>query len=474
MAVLSKMSVDDICTLLAAISDLPAGNCASYQMQIRRQNISGQVLSVCDLEKLRTELQMSFGDWQLFNTCVLYLRGIEANIMESHRARSSHTASFVGDMKSPQGSLNVSSPYPYPQIIVPQSQFVFCNDQTQNRGKNMFDVPVLVQQVSRESASHANRQNADRTTSDFSFGSGTDEMELAWRRDVQPDSLKGPQSTRPAPTTPSSARSKRSSGGREPTARQVPIWVDSSGRPLSKSSYDLRASTTTPRKTGGNTSSMSSGGKRSKSSRKRAKPSLPTVPPPLLHSASTASDQMVQMVPAYIPKGPDSSGFIPLWYPTLPCVGEVKQPTAHQPTHQENRENDDDFISGSSSVSVDGTYDFPSDYSSGDAGAHQQSYSRRQGPASCPHSHHNRRRRRKTSRSSKSSGRGQPARRSSSRRSSVGRCSQKSAEGCTCDYFLYEEGRSGGRSSNGNPWTPRSPHKISSPDLSEIEAMTSS
>ncbi|VDM34502.1 unnamed protein product [Hydatigera taeniaeformis] len=442
---LSKMNVDDICLLLSAISDLPSSNCSSYQTQVRRQNINGQVLSVCDLAKLRTELQMSFGDWQLFNTFITYLRNVEASLAD--RSRNSQTASFVGDVKSPHGSLAVSSPYPYSQVLVSPSPFVFCNDQSQARGKNTFDVPVLVQQVPVESNVANIRQNTDRTTSDFSFGSGTDELELAWRRDAKPDSLNG--------------NSKHQHISKELLSRQGnAIWMESLDR-LSKSTHDLRSANTSRRSQGRHMTSKS-GERRPERSVRKSERQIPTS---LFHSASSAPDHLVQMVPAYISRAPDSSGVIPVWYPTLPCVGEANK--LHQPPKP-----NEDYSSESSSVSMDGTYDFPSEYSSGDRHSQQRHAYRRQCPANCPHSHRERRRRGKSLRSSRSTNR--TVHRTSSRKSSMGRCSQKSAEGCTCDYFLYEEGQSGRSSTAVNPWTTRSPRKISSPDLSDIEAMTSS
>ncbi|CDS35887.1 kinase D interacting substrate of 220 kDa [Echinococcus multilocularis] len=445
---LSEMNVDDVCMLLSAISDLPPSNCSSYQMQVRRQNINGQVLSVCDLAKLRTELHMSFGDWQLFNTFITYLRGVEASLAD--RSRNSQTASFAGDVKSSHGSLAVSPPYPYSQVLVPPP-FVFCNEQSQTRGKNLFDVPVLVQQVPVESNVASARQNTDRTTSDFSFGSGTDELELAWRRNAKPDSLNG--------------NSKYQYTSKESTSRQYAgqgnaIWMEPIDR-LSKSTHDLRSINTSRPPQRRQIASRGGERRHERNTRKTEK----QVPTSLFQSASSASDHLVQMVPAYISRAPDSSGVIPVWYPTLPRVGEANK-------LQQSIKMNEGYSSESSSASMDGTYDFPSEYSSGDRYSQRRHVYLRQCPANCPHSHRERRRRRKSSRSSRSINR--TVQRISSRKSSMGRCSQKSAEGCTCDYFLYEEGQSARSSTAVNPWTAHSPRKISSPDLSDIEAMTSS
>lgn len=445
------MNVDDICVLLSAISDLPPSNCATYQTQVRRQNINGQVLSVCDLTKLRSELQMNFGDWQLFNTLIMHLRSVEGSLCD--HSRNSQAASFTGDVKSPHGSLAVSAGYPYSQVVLSHSPFVLCNEQSQARGKSMFDVPVLVQHMTLDSTVGNNRQNTDVTISDFSFGSGTDELEVAWRRDIRPDSL----------------NDKEMITSRQSSSHSNTIWMQPSDR-ISKSIHDLRSVQTCRRTQPRHTTTTTTAASSRSGVRRSARISEKQVTSPVYKSTSSAPDHLVQMIPAYISRTPDStSGIIPVWYPTLPCVGETNTAsisTQHQQQQQQQSTNQGaEYSPGSSSVSMDGTYDFPSEYSSGDRHSQQRRTYRRQCPPNCPHRHREHRRRRKSSRSS---------RRSSSRRSSVGKYSQKSAEGCTCDYFLYEEDQSVRSSSGVNPWKVNSPRKISSPDLSDIEALTSS
>ncbi|VDN40610.1 unnamed protein product, partial [Dibothriocephalus latus] len=50
---------------------------ALCQKQVRKLNISGAVLAVCNLSELRNELGLSFGDWQLFNAIIIHLRQLE-------------------------------------------------------------------------------------------------------------------------------------------------------------------------------------------------------------------------------------------------------------------------------------------------------------------------------------------------------------------------------------------------------------
>nr|VZI54220.1 unnamed protein product [Spirometra erinaceieuropaei] len=208
------MNVADVCELLSAISDLPVSNCAMYQSRLRQQNITGLVLSVCDLEKLRTEMQMNFGDWQLFRTLVLYLRQLEATNLLSSGANGSGRLSRHGETRCPGGNtssqLETSSQLPEMTVVYPYAHITGSTGQQplprQYGGqsppqKNVFDVPVFVQHCTTASTAANIRPRArlnavsapctaDRTISDFSFGSGTEEMEFIWRRDFKPETLK--------------------------------------------------------------------------------------------------------------------------------------------------------------------------------------------------------------------------------------------------------------------------------------------
>ncbi|KAL7065213.1 hypothetical protein AAHC03_04986 [Spirometra sp. Aus1] len=54
---------------------------ALCQKQVRKLNVSGAVLAVCNLRELRNELGLSFGDWQLFNAVVVHLRQLEGSAL---------------------------------------------------------------------------------------------------------------------------------------------------------------------------------------------------------------------------------------------------------------------------------------------------------------------------------------------------------------------------------------------------------
>lgn len=69
------MTVDDICEAIDnTIEYLNIEYKAVNKSMIREKNINGRVLAFCDLEELKLELKMSFGDWQLFKNWVLIKR----------------------------------------------------------------------------------------------------------------------------------------------------------------------------------------------------------------------------------------------------------------------------------------------------------------------------------------------------------------------------------------------------------------
>ncbi|VEL14030.1 unnamed protein product, partial [Protopolystoma xenopodis] len=75
---ISDLSVQEVCDLIGRISDISAEHASQYQARVLEHNINGLVLSVCQLDQLRRELDMTFGDWQLFSTLVSHLRRTEA------------------------------------------------------------------------------------------------------------------------------------------------------------------------------------------------------------------------------------------------------------------------------------------------------------------------------------------------------------------------------------------------------------
>ncbi|KAJ8353142.1 hypothetical protein SKAU_G00207090 [Synaphobranchus kaupii] len=74
---LSTMTTDSMCERLQQIKGLDQSMLEQYTSTIKKANVNGRVLSQCDLLELKKEMDMNFGDWQLFRGMVMELRHIE-------------------------------------------------------------------------------------------------------------------------------------------------------------------------------------------------------------------------------------------------------------------------------------------------------------------------------------------------------------------------------------------------------------
>ncbi|XP_052281428.1 kinase D-interacting substrate of 220 kDa B-like isoform X3 [Dreissena polymorpha] len=77
---LSKMSTEEVSTLLERINGLNHRLLSQYQQAVVENNINGLVLTQCGLDELGKCLQMKFGDWQLFRSAISSLRERELDI----------------------------------------------------------------------------------------------------------------------------------------------------------------------------------------------------------------------------------------------------------------------------------------------------------------------------------------------------------------------------------------------------------
>uniref|UniRef100_A0A3Q0SDQ1 Kinase D-interacting substrate 220b n=1 Tax=Amphilophus citrinellus TaxID=61819 RepID=A0A3Q0SDQ1_AMPCI len=59
-----------------------------------RANVNGRVLSQCNIDELKKEMSMNFGDWQLFRATVLDMRHIESQVL--HEETASEQGSVIG------------------------------------------------------------------------------------------------------------------------------------------------------------------------------------------------------------------------------------------------------------------------------------------------------------------------------------------------------------------------------------------
>ncbi|XP_041109527.1 kinase D-interacting substrate of 220 kDa-like isoform X5 [Polyodon spathula] len=97
MVLLSSMNVDAVCERLKLIEGIDQSMLPQYTTIIKKANVNGRVLSQCNLDELKKEMSMNFGDWQLFRGTVMELRHLENQaIHEDSRAVSEQGSSVIG------------------------------------------------------------------------------------------------------------------------------------------------------------------------------------------------------------------------------------------------------------------------------------------------------------------------------------------------------------------------------------------
>ncbi|NXP69812.1 KDIS Kinase, partial [Ramphastos sulfuratus] len=98
---LSSMSVEAVCERLKQVDGLEQSLLPQYAATIRKANINGRVLAQCNIDELKKEMNMNFGDWHLFRSMVLELRSSESQAgQEDARGAAEH-----GPAAAPHGEL---------------------------------------------------------------------------------------------------------------------------------------------------------------------------------------------------------------------------------------------------------------------------------------------------------------------------------------------------------------------------------
>uniref|UniRef100_A0A671N8W2 Kinase D-interacting substrate of 220 kDa n=1 Tax=Sinocyclocheilus anshuiensis TaxID=1608454 RepID=A0A671N8W2_9TELE len=96
---LSSMSTDVVCERVKLIDGIDQNMLSQYTATIKKANVNGRVLSQCNIDELKKEMNMNFGDWQLFRTTVIELRHVENQILHEE-APSEQGSSMVGHVES--------------------------------------------------------------------------------------------------------------------------------------------------------------------------------------------------------------------------------------------------------------------------------------------------------------------------------------------------------------------------------------
>uniref|UniRef100_A0A8C4NPD0 Kinase D-interacting substrate 220a n=1 Tax=Eptatretus burgeri TaxID=7764 RepID=A0A8C4NPD0_EPTBU len=99
--VLSSLTVSGVCERLVHLDGIDPTLLGQYQDRIRKANIGGRVLTQCNLDELKTEMEMSFGDWQLFKGMILELRQLDGPpLSELHSVSDVVGSSVVGGCRA--------------------------------------------------------------------------------------------------------------------------------------------------------------------------------------------------------------------------------------------------------------------------------------------------------------------------------------------------------------------------------------
>nr|XP_029486914.1 kinase D-interacting substrate of 220 kDa B-like isoform X4 [Oncorhynchus nerka] len=92
---LSSMNTDTVCERVKHIEGIDQSMLAQYTATIKKANVNGRVLTQCNIDELKSEMKMNFGDWQLFRGTVLEMRHVESQVLHEE-APSEVDSSVVG------------------------------------------------------------------------------------------------------------------------------------------------------------------------------------------------------------------------------------------------------------------------------------------------------------------------------------------------------------------------------------------
>ncbi|TDG95927.1 hypothetical protein EPR50_G00243710, partial [Perca flavescens] len=105
---LSSMTTESVCERVRLIDGIDQSMMGQYSATIRKANVNGRVLSQCNIDELKKEMSMNFGDWQLFRATVLDLRHIESQVLQEEAA--SEQGSVAGSVHAEAGRRATAAP----------------------------------------------------------------------------------------------------------------------------------------------------------------------------------------------------------------------------------------------------------------------------------------------------------------------------------------------------------------------------
>ncbi|XP_064860384.1 kinase D-interacting substrate of 220 kDa B-like isoform X4 [Oncorhynchus nerka] len=100
VVLLSSLNTDAVCERVKQIAGMDSSMLGQYTSTIKKANVNGRVLSQCNLEELKNEMNMNFGDWQLFRGMVMEQRNVEGQALQDESRAASEQGSSVVNMET--------------------------------------------------------------------------------------------------------------------------------------------------------------------------------------------------------------------------------------------------------------------------------------------------------------------------------------------------------------------------------------
>uniref|UniRef100_A0A8K9X8B5 Kinase D interacting substrate 220 n=1 Tax=Oncorhynchus mykiss TaxID=8022 RepID=A0A8K9X8B5_ONCMY len=100
VVLLSSLNTDVVCERVTHIDGMDPSMLAQYTATIKKANVNGRVLSQCNLEELKKEMNMNFGDWQLFRGMVMEQRHGESQALQDESHAASEQGSSVVNVET--------------------------------------------------------------------------------------------------------------------------------------------------------------------------------------------------------------------------------------------------------------------------------------------------------------------------------------------------------------------------------------
>uniref|UniRef100_A0A8D1ZD21 Kinase D interacting substrate 220 n=2 Tax=Sus scrofa TaxID=9823 RepID=A0A8D1ZD21_PIG len=109
---LNAMNVDAVCEKLKQIEGLDQSLLPQYCATIKKANINGRVLAQCNIDELKKEMNMNFGDWHLFRSTVIEMRNAENQVVpEDSRLLSENSSSAAAHGESARRASHSELPH---------------------------------------------------------------------------------------------------------------------------------------------------------------------------------------------------------------------------------------------------------------------------------------------------------------------------------------------------------------------------